>query len=328
MKFKRRRGIFKVCVSLCIIIILLLFLSDPSTVWQNVQKVSVQKITILITVIILSQAISSLRWQWILEREGTKIGFKTLFTSYMSAMFVNNILPTSVGGDFVKIIDIYRITKNVSLSMVSVFFDRLIGLVTLFFISWIGIAFAFQIVSSPTIWGWIFINFVCIIITLIFLNETIIVSIIQYLEKRQSLSNIGKVLRLSYERLILYKKKKKFLVKLLIISLPIQFNAIIIYHQVAISMNIIIPFIFYLFAIPFILIFSLLPISFGGLGVREAAAVFVFANAGVSEDAALSMALVAMSITYFASLVGGILLLFRTNKVIPDQKAKKELFEL
>lgn len=116
--------------------------------------------------------------------------------------------------------------------------------------------------------------------------------------------------------------------KLLIISFPIQFSSIIIYHQVAISMNILIPFIFYLFAIPFILIVSLLPISFGGLGVREAAAVFVFAIAGVSEDAALSMALVAMSITYLASLVGGILLLLRDNKVIPDRKVKKEFFEL
>lgn len=208
MKFKKR-GIFKVCVSLCIIITLLLFLSDPSVVWQNVQKVSIQKIAILITVILLSQAISSLRWQWILEGEGAKIDFRTLFTSYMIAMFVNNILPTSVGGDFVKIIDIYRITKNVSLSMVSVFFDRLIGLVALLFLSWIGITFVFNIVSSPVIWGWIFINFICIIITLIFVNKTIIVSIIHFFEKRQSLSKIGKLLRLSYERLILYKDKKK-----------------------------------------------------------------------------------------------------------------------
>lgn len=327
MKFKLS-NILKVSVSLFIIIILLLFLSDPSAVWQNVKKVSINKIFILISVIIVSQAISSLRWQWILESEGVKIRFNTLFASYMIAMFVNNILPTSVGGDFVKIIDIYRITKNASVSMISVFFDRLIGLVALIFLSWIGMFFAIRMFSSPVLWGWIGINFICIIITILFLNETIIFSIIQYLENRKAFSKLGKTLRLLYQRLILYKNKKYFLMKILIVSIPIQFNLIIIYHQIALSMSIFIPFIFYLFAIPFILIVSLFPISLGGLGVREAASVFVFSIAGVSEDAALSMALVATSITYLASLLGGIMFLFRGSNVIPTRKTKTKFYEL
>lgn len=105
------------------------------------------------------------------------------------------------------------------------------------------------------------------------------------------------------------------LLKLLFVSFPIQIATIFIYKIIFASMDISVFFLVFLLSVPLIILISLLPISFGGLGVREGMTVFVFSMAGVPKDTALSVSLVYLSVIYLVSLIGGFFLIMRNVKI-------------
>ena len=76
-----------------------------------------------------------------------------------------------------------------------------------------------------------------------------------------------------------------------------------------------IPFVYLLFGVPLIVIISILPISLGGLGIREAASIFIFSIAGISSDVALSLSLMVTAVTYAVGLLGGTFLFSRRDSL-------------
>lgn len=310
---KMIKNLLKISTSL-LLVIFLVWISDLSCVWNLIKTVQWPAILVCIVILLLAQALSSLRWRWILKSEGADIPFKTLFASYMVGMFVNNFLPTTIGGDVVKTYDIYRLTKNSSLSIVSVFLERFSGLVALILLSCLGALFLLPNSSGFVIGGWLFISSACIIIIVCIFHETTARWVLRIL-KVLMIGDIGSVLRLSFERLNLYKNKKMLLLKLLFVSFPIQIATIFIYKIIFASMDISVFFLVFLLSVPLIILISLLPISFGGLGVREGMTVFVFSMAGVPKDTALSVSLVYLSVIYLVSLIGGFFLIMRNVKI-------------
>jgi glycosyltransferase 2 family protein len=68
-------------------------------------------------------------------------------------------------------------------------------------------------------------------------------------------------------------------------------------------------------AIPIILIFARLPISFEGFGVQEGLYLLLFQMAGVTQDGAASIAVLIRVLTVIALVPGGVLFLLARDKV-------------
>ena len=100
----------------------LIWYSGIANIWEYLKKIDLLISIPCIAILLIAQAISSLRWQWILAAEDFRIPLFTLFQSYMIGMFMNNLLPTSIGGDISKTYDIYRLTGDKAVSLTSVFF--------------------------------------------------------------------------------------------------------------------------------------------------------------------------------------------------------------
>ena len=63
---------------------------------------------------------------------------------------------------------------------------------------------------------------------------------------------------------------------------------------------------YYFLFVPITSIVTILPVSFAGLGVREGAYVFLFIQAGMPRETALSLSLLVYVISIFApGLIGG-----------------------
>jgi hypothetical protein len=65
----------------------------------------------------------------------------------------------------------------------------------------------------------------------------------------------------------------------------------------------------------------MLPVSMSGLGVREGAYVYLFAQAGVSTAQALAMSLLIYALRVAAGLVGGVLYALQGFRELRRQKA-------
>ena len=61
-----------------------------------------------------------------------------MFSSYDDRSVFNQLLPSSIGGDAIKIIYLNKINIRISVSTISILYDRLLGFLSLFLIVLVG----------------------------------------------------------------------------------------------------------------------------------------------------------------------------------------------
>ena len=84
--------------------------------------------------------LGAVRWQRVLIALGVRQPLGRLFSHYMSGQFVSNFLPTTVGGDVVRVSRLTKDTDDGPISFTSVVFERLSGWLVLPVITFIGFA--------------------------------------------------------------------------------------------------------------------------------------------------------------------------------------------
>ena len=77
---------------------------------------------------VLAVGLMSLRWQVLLKFYGSQIEFNRLMGFYLIGMFFNNFLPTSIGGDVMRIYKVNQDTNDRTVSFASVIIERMLGI--------------------------------------------------------------------------------------------------------------------------------------------------------------------------------------------------------
>jgi uncharacterized protein (TIRG00374 family) len=102
-----------------------------------------------------------------------------------------------------------------------------------------------------------------------------------------------------------YRNKKGIIGKALLISVLVQLAGILAVYILAVGIGEHIPFIACLVFLPLIVMFTALPISISGIGVRESAFVLFFGLIGIRPGVAT-----AISLSWFLTVVAGNILGF------------------
>ena len=77
---------------------------------------------------LLSQAFNTLRWCTLLWAHGVNISFWQAFRITWSGIFASNFLPSTVGGDGLRMLAVYPYTQSKTVAVGSVALDRLINM--------------------------------------------------------------------------------------------------------------------------------------------------------------------------------------------------------
>lgn len=263
---------------------------------------------------VLAQIISTYRWKLLLKAKDINVSFKKLISFYFVGMFFNMFLPTLIGGDLTRSYDLSRHTKKISDSIVSIFTERLLGLLALIFIVLLSLIFTYQKINEPII-----AIFVLSVTALIFLAVFIlsynyffnkILLFIKIFRKAHLTEEVKKI----HENFLAYRDHKLVLLKVFNLSFLVQLFNILIYYFIAQSLGLKIPFIYFALFIPIIALIAMLPISFQGLGIREGVSVFLFGRLGVSPAYAVSLSLIYFAVVAVTSLWGGGIFLLRRKE--------------
>src|SRR4030043_375462 len=121
---------------------------DWRELFATFADVDVIAIILLLLFSVLLILTSVLKWYSLLRSKGINVSIIRLYGLYMVGYFFNNILPSSVGGDVIRMYELARKTKNQSESVASVFMERYIGMAAL--ILFAVIAFVIEVYSF---WG-------------------------------------------------------------------------------------------------------------------------------------------------------------------------------
>jgi len=95
-------------------------------------------ILIVFAMMVFCVCFSAYKWQKLLAIHGAGFGFAKLNRWYFVAMFFNNFLPTSIGGDGYRIWRTLDNERSRTAAVVAVFAERLSGILTLLLIGFIG----------------------------------------------------------------------------------------------------------------------------------------------------------------------------------------------
>ena len=259
---------------------------------------------------LLNTALSSWKWQLLLQADGVQVPLRSLLGSYLIGTFFNLFLPSSIGGDSYRVVDASR-HGGAAKSFASVFADRLTGFLALAI---------WGLVFSAIGWSRLPDKRILLLPVLVFglmaglvfalVQRTWLVAIWGFL-RMDRLKKLDAFLHRFLDSLAGYHANRGLLAKVFGISLSFQMLAIAIIFCISQALAWSVPFIYFCIFVPLITLGEALPISIFGIGVRDSLYVFFFAQGGASREQALSMALVYVLITIVYSLLGGVLFLLR-----------------
>lgn len=258
---------------------------------------------------LVSQVMSTLRWQQAADAIGVHGSLRRLFSHYMAGLFISNFVPTTVGGDVLRVNRLSRDTGDGPGAFASVVFERLSGWLVLPIVSLIGF------LLNPSLRGLGASTRVAFIVggvTLAALGVVIALAGSDMagdrLERRQGWLEWINAVHRGIDSL---RDTPSALWRILGAGFAYQGVMILAAWCAARAIGIQQLGPTALFALfPAVLILQVLPLGIGGLGVREGALVFFFSALDVPDEQSIALGLLLYFLTLASSLIGLPMLVF------------------
>ncbi len=294
----------KIAVSLSLIGYLLWQLDWPALI-DKAASLSWWTLPLSVSALFLTLFIGTLRWAVLLRTHYPTFSTSLLFRYYLVATLFNNILPTATGGDLIRSFYIYRQNRDAVCAVSPIVTERVIGLAVLLAINVIAIYLTNSIdIVSKTLWSTLTLVLAGAVtaLTLIALPVTYW-PLHKMLERLARFRIIGFILRMG-EATHGYLKHPTTLLIIICYSAAAQLFAVLVYYILAKGLGVDISIQIILVVIPLAFMAAALPISIGGMGVREMATVGLLMRFGITENDATAVALFYIPVLLLASLPG------------------------
>ncbi len=254
--------------------------------------------TILIALLLqlASTYLAAYRWRAISKLLVFREKLSFYVNSYFKGAFFNQVLPSSIGGDAVRIIDLTRKGYEKKDAFYGVFVDRVVGLVGLLVLN---------LVASILFFGTFEKDFSLLVI---FISASGIAgfALLFHLDKITFLSKY-KGLDLFYRlarRLNTLYADRTLLYKHISISVGVHLLSVLVIFALADSININMSIQTFLIAVPPVFLLTIIPISLAGWGIREGAMIGIFMLVGADETKILAMSILYGILLIIASFPG------------------------
>lgn len=257
--------------------------------------------------------ITSTRWKGLLAVQGVDIPHGVLFRSCMVAIFFNQIMPGTIGGDVIRIYDSWKggATKAVAISTIIV--DRVLGLFALAIFAVLGLYFVRDSLPEYGSMPLVVVAFAFGLggfIALVFspLRFMVELSRAVYTRLPGPFSKFFAKVDRSVEP---FRGQHVSLVRAIVLSLILQLNVVLLHYLLGRAIGIELGYFEYFYIVSVALFVMLVPISINGIGVRESVFVYMLGSVGVPESDALVLSLLTFAVFLVHGLIGGLVLAAR-----------------
>ncbi|MFQ5683476.1 MAG: lysylphosphatidylglycerol synthase transmembrane domain-containing protein [Candidatus Binatia bacterium] len=312
--------LLKILVSVGLMVFLISRI-DVNRFLRVISSAHLSYLGVALTGYFLGQIISSIRWAILARPLGFRNPIKEFTLFYLIGMFFNLLAPSTVGGDVGRVFYLARDgnhdqrTKwlgSTAPAVASVIMDRAIGMAVMV---WIG---ALALLVFPQYSLPAFIRYPTFVIALGLICGWMLLSPInKYFRGREH--PVVKKLSLVLET---YQNHRQVVMQAMIFSLVVHLIQAWIQILLGQALDVQIPWSFSLILYPLVGLFSALPVSFSGFGLREGSYLFLLPTIGISPEKAITVGLIWFIIVAFDSLIGGAVFILRKNS-LPSPLASK-----
>lgn len=307
---------FKILVSASLIYYLL-SKTNLTAIWESARSADMVLIIISFLLHGIGYFSSAYRWQLLLQAQGWDVPVGYLVRSYAVAMFFNNLLPTTIGGDAYRAYDTakFNIPKLKALAIVIV--ERFLGLFALMAFAVLALALATELTTQiENLWVWSLLTFTAMLATiwLIFFHSGKIPWLRKILDM-PGMSVVNKQVMKITESFAPFRGKTRALTWCMVLSIILQLTVILHYYLISEALGLSIPFVKFLVIIPLAMFIQMIPISINGIGIRESFYVFFLTTIyGAPIAATLAFSWIAYGMILLLGVLGGVIYAFRRDK--------------
>lgn len=264
-------------------------------------------------------------WKWwiLLRSRDSHVPIGLLFAYYMIGRFYNLVLPTSVGGDVVRILSVGKHTGKNAGSFAAVFIERYTGLITLVLVSLLVLLVGGDQGISIFSTSIIFISTLVIIITWVIYDDRLFVFFTKLGRRFGFLHGLISKVEKAHAAVVAYKGDWKTLLWVFAISSVFYFLAVFAVWTAARAFSPDVSLEDMFLAVPAIMLIMNLPVSIGGLGLMEAAYTLTFTAFGYSPQLGFTVALFMRLMTILYAVAGGVVQFF-VPQFMRKMKEQKE----
>ena len=306
--FKKLAGnpVFRVLVSFCLLAILLINL-PLYDLWYTLRQVPILLWMLVVMAFITGHIVGVIKWRLFINLGTKKLPVFTAFRCYFAGLFSNFFLPSAAGGDIIRAGLAIRYNDEKEAVIVGSVLDRFLDTSSLGVIILIGTLFSRTSLDRGD-WSILLVLFISIIAIIVATFLFIIFPIPSILPKKiiEFFERIKGVIKK-----LVRNPHRAFLGFLL--AVLIQSSFVILSSILGKACNIDLPLHVWFFAWPLAKLVAMIPISLGGLGVREMALAAILDRFGIPLSSSVGLGLLWETVIIAAGIFGGFFYFF-TNK--------------
>ncbi len=281
-------------------LVLLFLLVDLSELTLTLDRGAAAGVAACLLLLGVGLTLSALRWRLVLGL-GAPFGF--LWKLYLIGWFCSMFLPTSVGGDAVRAVGIARSGLGWGTGFASIVVERFLGVAALFFVLGIGLVVAPAVFGdvlaavtwSPRWWWAVAGLFVLAVASIVAIRAA---------RRSDPLRRMAREVRQLLGRC---RDEPRRMGAALVVSFGVQSVYVAAWALLASGLGLDVPFGAFLLFVPVVSLAGMLPVTVGGLGVREGAWVALLYPFGISAADAVGFSLLFYLCGVGIGVVGAVL---------------------
>lgn len=261
-------------------------------------------ILLSVIIILFLRFILTLRWKVVLSYLNIFYPFGKLFKINYMATSIGQVLPGGVGGDLIRGYQLNKEINQLVNTTSSILFDRMIGIISMVVLALFSLGIAELSGFSLEI------SNIILVFCLIFLGGLFLIPFVKnFLQKsvvfksdklKRKLEKIIKVLDFTTNK----NQLIQLFPKIFGMSMLVQIFRVILFYCIFTSLGIQLDLIYFYIFIPLMLVITILPISIGGLGVREGALIYFFGFLNIRPELCVSAGLIFQLLQILISIPG------------------------
>jgi glycosyltransferase 2 family protein len=250
---------------------------------------------------LLGFVLSAWRWQRVLAVFDVDVPLRTLLGYYLAGQFVGNVLPSTIGGDVVRVSRSAKSAGSADVAFASVVIERLTGFVALPLLTLVGILIRPSLLDVPHAWISLVIAAVTVVALVIILTVAGSPHLAGRFAKRQNWMRFIGAVHIGVDRM---RREPGRTTSVLIAAVSYQASVVAAVWCAVHALGVSVPDASVIAFVPAVAMAQVLPISLSGLGIREGLLVLLLHPLGVPTGKAIGVGLLWYGMTLLVSLLG------------------------
>ena len=291
----------RIAVSAALLVFLITKIPADSVTPRNDHPGTIAFLAAGLLMTALGFVLSAWRWQRVFVVFDTHVPLRTLLSHYLAGQFVGNVLPSTIGGDVLRISRAGKSTGTANIAFASVVIERLSGFIVLPALTFLGFAINPSLLDVRHAW-------IAVAIAIFSIVAFVVIIFIaahprmagRFAEHVNWMRFIGAV-HIGIDRI---RREPRQALSVLAAAFIYQLSVVAAVWCAIHTLGVSVPNAAVLAFIPAVASGQVLPISLSGLGIREGLLVLFLHPLGVPTGRAIGIGLIWYGMMLAVSLLG------------------------